>query len=109
MKVPPSAAPLADELADSPPTTETAAPGDAGAAGGENSLWVRVQLGNLYFNQGDLQRADLQYGYALANRPNYPYALEGQARVRAAQGDSAGAVAIYTDLVQQLPLPPLVS
>jgi hypothetical protein len=33
VKAPPSVAPLADEPADRPPTTDTAAPGDAGAAG----------------------------------------------------------------------------
>jgi tetratricopeptide (TPR) repeat protein len=81
---------------------------DAGAAGGENSLWVRVQLGNLYLNAGDLARAEEQYATALDARADYPYALEGLARVRAARGDSAGAIKIYEGLVARLPLPQFV-
>ncbi|NJN19407.1 MAG: tetratricopeptide repeat protein [Oscillochloris sp.] len=81
---------------------------DAGAAGGENSLWVRVQLANLWFNRGDPARAEAQYLIALAQRADYPYALEGLARVRAAQGQASEAIAIYRELVDRLPLPQFV-
>jgi tetratricopeptide (TPR) repeat protein len=81
---------------------------DAGAGGGENGLWVRVQLGNLYFNRGDLTKAEEHYANALAVRADYPYALEGKARVLAARGDSAQAIGIYQRLVERLPLPQFV-
>lgn len=81
---------------------------DAGAPGTESSVWTRVQLGNLHFGRGDLERAAEQYAYALAERPGYPYAQAGLARVRAARGDLAGAARDYAKVVERLPLPEFV-
>jgi tetratricopeptide (TPR) repeat protein len=67
-----------------------------------------VQLGNLYGNRGDLARAEEQYRIALDTRADYPYAQAGLARVLAARGDSAAAIAIYQKLVDRLPLPEFV-
>lgn len=74
-------------------------------AGSEASLWVQTQLGNLHFNSGDLEQAELAYGRALAAKPDYAFAQAGLARVRAAQGDIDQAIAIYQALVERLPLP----
>jgi tetratricopeptide (TPR) repeat protein len=80
----------------------------AGGPSTENSLWVRVQLGNLHFNSGDLAAAEANYNQALAIAPDYVYALAGIARVRAAEGRFAEATALYKRAIEQMPLPEFV-
>jgi tetratricopeptide (TPR) repeat protein len=80
----------------------------AGGPNAENTNWVRVQLGNLYFDQGDLAEAEHQYQAALFDFPDYPYALAGLGNVRAAQGDYSGAITEYTPAVNRMPLPQFV-
>lgn len=80
----------------------------AGNPASEGTLWAQVQLGHLYFNSGDWQRAEESYGHALRVRPGYIYALAGVARVRAAQGRYAEAIATYRGIVERLPLPEFV-
>lgn len=74
----------------------------------EASLWSQVQLGNLYFNRGDLRQAEAIYRQALRYRPDYPYAQAGLANVQASHGDYASAIATYLPLTQRLPLPAFV-
>jgi tetratricopeptide (TPR) repeat protein len=81
---------------------------DSGAPNLENTAWVRTQLGNLYFNSGDLERAELEYQRTLRDRPNYVYALAGLGRVRAAQGDLKEALRLLNHAVAIVPLPEFV-
>jgi tetratricopeptide (TPR) repeat protein len=80
----------------------------SGSGSLENVEWVRVQLGNLYFNKGDLANAESQYQHALADLPTYGYALAGLAHVRAAQGRYDEAVALYNQAINRVPLPEFV-
>jgi tetratricopeptide (TPR) repeat protein len=80
----------------------------AGGLSSENSLWVRVQLGNLYFNTGDLEQAEQEYQRALALAPDYVYGLAGLARVRAAQGHDDEAIRLYSEAITRMPLPEFV-
>ena len=75
---------------------------------GENAAWTRTQLANLYFNQGNLQQAELEYRRTLAGRPNYAYALAGLGHVRAAQGRLDEAIQLLTQASQIVPLPDFV-
>lgn len=81
---------------------------DAGVMGTEEMLWTQVQLGHLYWNSGQLDQAELNYGLALELNPDYVYARAGMARVLMAQGNFSGAIAAYEQLVQQLPIPEFV-
>lgn len=81
---------------------------NAGAANSEARSWALVQLGNLYFGQGDLENARSAYQAALQNWNDYPYARGGLAQVYAAQGDYAQAIQTYTRLLETIPLPEFV-
>lgn len=78
---------------------------EMGWPGDEPTLWTTVQLGNLYFNRGDLAMAAQSYQAALDASPNYLYALAGMARVWAAQGRIEEAIAQYREVLARIPLP----
>lgn len=80
----------------------------AGGGNEENTEYVRVQLGNLYFAAGDLAAAERAYAESLAHRADYPYALAGMARVRAAQGDLTEAIDLYERASANIPAPEFV-
>jgi tetratricopeptide (TPR) repeat protein len=64
----------------------------AGYPGLEQTEWSRVALGHLYEVSGHLDQAAGYYQQALTFRPNYAYALAGQARVAAARKDYTTAI-----------------
>jgi tetratricopeptide (TPR) repeat protein len=76
-----------------------------GLPGDEPVLWTLVQLGNLYFNRGDLVAAEASYQAALRQSPDYVHALAGMAKVWAAQGRQTEAIAQYRQVLAHLPLP----
>lgn len=81
---------------------------NAGAVGSEARSWALVQLGNLYFDGGNLGDAQRAYQAALDNWSDYPYARGGLAKIYAAQGSYDRAVELYSRLVQSFPLPEFV-
>lgn len=81
---------------------------ESGSPTGENTAWTRVQLGHLYFNQGDLDSAEREYRQALVGLPNFVHAEAALARLAAARGDWASARSGYATVANQLPLPEYV-
>ena len=71
----------------------------------ENLAWSHVELGQLYFQGGDLARADRSHQDALATFPGYHRARAGLARVRAAQGKYEEAIDLYRKAIGVIPLP----
>lgn len=74
----------------------------------EETRWARVQLGHLFFKQGDLAAAEAHYVAALELQPDDIPAFAGMARVRAAQGNIDEAISFYEQIVERLPLPEFV-
>lgn len=80
----------------------------AGAPGTEARAWTHVQLGHLYFNNGNWEMAAENYQAVLESQPDYAYALAGLGRVDAANGRYEAAIAHYEAIVERLPLPEFV-
>ncbi len=76
---------------------------------GENSAWYHFQLGELYFNTGQLEKADSQYALALKAFDNYYLALAGRGKVRAAQGEYKAAITFYEKAVSIIPQPDMLA
>jgi tetratricopeptide (TPR) repeat protein len=65
---------------------------EAGAPGEESTEWSRVQLGQLFENVNDLPSSEMQYLISLDERPGYPYAIAGLARIALLKKDYAKAL-----------------
>ena len=81
---------------------------DSGTSNLESTAWVRTQLGNLYFNTGNLDQAEVEYQRTLRDRPNYVYAMAGLGRVLAAQGNTDEAIKLLEQAVAIMPMPEFV-
>jgi tetratricopeptide (TPR) repeat protein len=68
---------------------------DAGAAGDETTEWSRIQLAKLYEHNGQVDYAKMNYTIALNDRPGYPHALAGLARISMAEKDYSNAIELY--------------
>jgi tetratricopeptide (TPR) repeat protein len=75
----------------------------------EPAAWTHVELGKLFFGQGDLERASREYRAALASFPGYVYALDAFAHVEAARGDLTRAIELSERANAAVPLPQLVT
>ena len=73
-----------------------------------NTAWARVQLGNFYFNIGELGPAEEEYEQALEMFPEYVHARAGLAKIRAARGDYDDAASLYSAVVERYPAPEYV-
>lgn len=67
----------------------------AGLPAEEATEWCRVQLGRLYENMGEIEKARFQYNLSLAARPGYAYALAGLARIASFEKKYDSAVYFY--------------
>jgi tetratricopeptide (TPR) repeat protein len=68
---------------------------NAGGPGDETTEWTRIQLGRLFEQTGDLKSAEMHYTIALTERPDYPFALAGMARLAVAGKDYPRAIDFY--------------
>ncbi len=70
----------------------------------EQTNWVRVQLGSLYYQTGQMDLAERTYRIALSQLPMYGHALAGMAQLHIARGEYAEAVDAYEDAVHVRPI-----
>lgn len=75
----------------------------------EAAAWAHVELGKLFFGQGELNRAERSFRAALAAFPGYVYAYDMLAHVEAARGNDARAVELAQTAVDRVPLPQFVT
>ena len=68
---------------------------DAGSPGSESTEWARVQLGKLFEQLGEMRYAEMYYNISLENRPGYPYALAGLARIAVNKKDYKKTIELY--------------
>jgi tetratricopeptide (TPR) repeat protein len=68
---------------------------DAGAPGDENTEWCRIQAGKLNEKLGKTMEAKMMCTIAADNRPDYPYALAGLARMAVVEKKFPEALALY--------------
>ncbi len=78
---------------------------NAGSPAAENTAWCRFQLGTLYFNSGQVDKAKQAYNDALVSYPGYIHAYAGLAQVSWAQGNIEEAIDYYKKAVATVPLP----
>ncbi|ONI80304.1 hypothetical protein ALI22I_43910 [Saccharothrix sp. ALI-22-I] len=78
------------------------------AAAAPDIVFCRYHLGELAFDNGDLDEASSQYSQGLAVDPRDVMLLQGQAKVSFARGSVDEALRMYSELVQRTPLPQLV-
>lgn len=67
----------------------------SGYPGLEQSEWARMILAHLYENTGQLDSAEIQYQLALAERPDYPFAIAGLSNIAKLKGNYKKAIAGY--------------
>lgn len=76
---------------------------DAGYPGLEQTEWSRQQLGHLYENTGDLQRAQFCYEQSIYFRPSFSWAYAGKARLAKAKGNYLQAIEFLKQAQALLP------
>jgi len=72
---------------------------------GESLAWYAYQIGELAFKAGRVGVAGSHYRAALDLFDEYPLALGGLAKAKAAQGDTAAAIDLYRRATQIVPQP----
>jgi tetratricopeptide (TPR) repeat protein len=64
----------------------------SGMPGLEQTAWARITLGGLYETIGQLDEAEMQYNMALAERPQYPFAIGSLGRLEAKKKNYVQAI-----------------
>jgi tetratricopeptide (TPR) repeat protein len=75
----------------------------------ENLAWLYFELGERYFQAGDLRNADLSYQSGITADPNHYRSLAGLAKVRAAQGKLEESIELYRRSIAIIPFPVYVA
>ncbi len=75
----------------------------------ENLAWLYFELGERYFQTGDLGNADLSYQSGLTADPNHYRSLAGLAKVSAAQGKLEESIQLYQRSIAIIPFPVYVA
>lgn len=75
----------------------------AGGAFAENTLWCRVQLGDMQLKEGSLAAAEQNFKFVLKANKSHAQAMAGIARVEQAKGNALQAVKLYEQSLKVAP------
>ena len=75
----------------------------------ENLAWLYFELGERYFQSGDLEDAESSYASGIAVDPNHYRSLAGLAKVLAAQGRFEQSIQLYQRSIAIVPFPVYVA
>lgn len=75
----------------------------------ENVAWLYFELGERYFQSGDLDNAALSYQSGIAADHDHYRSLAGLAKVRAAQGEIEQSIQLYQHSIAIIPFPVYVA
>jgi tetratricopeptide (TPR) repeat protein len=75
----------------------------------ENLAWLYFELGERYFQTGDLKNAALSYQSGITADPHHYRSLAGLAKVRAAQGRLEESIQLYQRSIAIIPFPVYVA
>ncbi len=75
----------------------------------ENLAWLYYELGERYFQAGDLSNAELAYNSGIATDANHYRSLAGLAKVRAAQQKFDESIRLYQASVAIVPFPQYIA
>lgn len=75
----------------------------------ENLAWLYFELGERYFQSGDLDGAALAYRSGISADPAHYRSLAGLAKVRAAQGRLDESIQLYQQSIAIIPFPAYVA
>ena len=75
----------------------------------ENLAWLYFELGERYFQGGDLVNAERSYGAGIQADSNHYRSLAGLAKVRAAQGKMDESIQLYQRSLAVIPFPVYVA
>ena len=75
----------------------------------ENLAWLYFEIGERYFQTGDLENAGLSYQSGITADPNHYRSLAGLAKVRAAQGKLEESINLYQRSIAIIPFPVYVA
>lgn len=76
---------------------------------GESLAWYAFHIGELSFRAGRIDLAESHYGAALGVFDDYPLALGGLAKAKAARGDYRAAIGLYRRATRIVPQPDLLA
>lgn len=77
----------------------------AGSPVTENTAWCRVQLGNLYYNKGDIAASEKIFESIVNDFPNYAYGYGGMAKVKVFKKEYNDAINLYQKALEKNSLP----
>jgi tetratricopeptide (TPR) repeat protein len=80
-----------------------------GAGDPESLAWHHAQVGHLQLEMGQMPAAAREFARAEFAFPGHPFAAEGLARVAAAEGRHADALAIVTGVLATAPTPAMLA
>jgi tetratricopeptide (TPR) repeat protein len=75
----------------------------------ENLAWLYFELGERYFQTGDLENAELSYQSGVTADPNHYRSIAGLAKVRAAQAKFEESIQLYQRSIGIIPFPVYVA